>query len=204
MIRALRKTSFRTSRFLVDALAWRAPDRQHAIVAWCLLAGALCLAASLSGVAEWPGLALAGLYLLAVLGAICAIDARYGIIPDSLVGALAMGGVFQIVVLGQAEVSLRSLEAILTFAAACLFRAGYRWFRGHEGLGFGDVKFTTAAMFWVGTEGLPVMLLMSVLSALASLLILRADGFDLHGKQAISFGPHLAVGLWLTWIVGPL
>jgi leader peptidase (prepilin peptidase)/N-methyltransferase len=38
----------------------------------------------------------------------------------------------------------------------------------------------------------------------ASLVILKAEGCDLHRKQAISFGPHLAVGLWVTWIAGPL
>jgi len=26
----------------------------------------------------------------------------------------------------------------------------------------------------------------------------------LDGQQAIAFGPHLAVALWLTWAAGPL
>ena len=61
----------------------------------------------------------------------------------------------------------------------------------------------TAATLWIGIEGVPVLLLMAVLSAAISLLILRAEGHALHGQQAISFGPHLAVGLWLTWVAGP-
>ena len=85
--------------------------------------------------------------------------------------------------------------------AAVLFRAGYRWLRGHDGLGFGDVKFVAAGSLWVGAEGIPVVLLL--VSALVSLLILRAQGHELHGKQAISFGPHLAIGLWWVWVLGP-
>jgi leader peptidase (prepilin peptidase)/N-methyltransferase len=62
----------------------------------------------------------------------------------------------------------------------------------------------TAAALWIGIQRLPILLLMAVLSAVVSLLIMRAEGHDLHGQQAISFGPHLAVGLWLTWVAGPL
>jgi leader peptidase (prepilin peptidase)/N-methyltransferase len=96
------------------------------------------------------------------------------------------------------------MEAMLFLIAAGLFRAVYRWVRGHDGLGFGDVKFATAGVIWIGIEGVPGLLLVAVLSALASLVILKAEGLALNGKQAISFGPHLAIGLWLTWIAGPL
>jgi leader peptidase (prepilin peptidase)/N-methyltransferase len=204
MIRVLRKTGSRTGRFLYDALAWRPPERQHALVAWCLVAGAALLIASLAGDPVWPARLLAGFYLLMVLAAVCAIDARYGIIPDSLVLALAVGGLLQTFLPDQSEVLQRGIEAALFLAAACLFRVIYRWVRGHEGLGFGDVKFATAGVLWIGIEGVPALLLVAVLSALASLVILKVEGYDLDGKQAISFGPHLAVGLWLTWIVGPL
>jgi len=202
MIRALRRTGGRTALFL--ATAWRAPDRQHALVVWCLIAGAVWLMASLAGDPVWPGLTVAGLYLLAVLAAVCAIDARYGIIPNSLVAGLAIGGLLQAFLPGQGEFLQRGFEAVMFFAAASLFRAAYRWLRGHDGLGFGDVKFATAGVLWIGIEGVPELLLVAVFSALASLVILRAEGCELKGNQAISFGPHLAIGLWLTWIFGPL
>ncbi|SIO46077.1 leader peptidase (prepilin peptidase) / N-methyltransferase [Bradyrhizobium erythrophlei] len=204
MMLALRKTSGRTGRFLGRALAWRAPDRQHFAVAWGLVAGAVWLSTGLPEDPVWPEAAIAGLYLVTVLAAICAIDARYGIIPDSLVAALAAGGLLQTYLGRQGELLERALEAIAVLAAAALFRASYRWMRGFDGLGFGDVKFVTAAALWIGIQGLPMLLLTAVLSAVVSLLILRAEGHDLHGQQAISFGPHLAVGLWLTWVAGPL
>lgn len=204
MIMALRKTSDRTGRFLGRALAWRAPDRAHAVVAWGLVAGAVWLAFGLPADPIWPEAALAGLYLVAVLAAVCAIDARYGIIPDSLVAALAAGGLFQSYFGGQAGLLERGFEAVAVLATAVLLRASYRWIRGFDGLGFGDVKFVTAAALWIGIQGVPILLLMAVLSAVVSLLIMCAEGHDLHGQKAVSFGPHLAVGLWLTWVAGPL
>jgi leader peptidase (prepilin peptidase)/N-methyltransferase len=204
MILVLRKTTGRTGRFLRRALAWRAPDRAHAVVAWGLVAGAVWFAVGLPGDPGWPEAALAGLYLVIVLAAICAIDARYGIIPDSLTAALAAGGLLQTYLAGQTGLLERGFEAITVLAAAALFRASYRWIRGFDGLGFGDVKFAAAAALWIGIPSVPAMLLVAVLSAAISLLIMRAEGHDLHGQQAVSFGPHLAVGLWLTWVAGPL
>jgi leader peptidase (prepilin peptidase) / N-methyltransferase len=202
MISVLRKTTGRTGRFLGQALVCRGDDRQHAQVAWGLVAGVVWLATDLPGNPAWPVIVPAGLYLLLILAAVCAIDARYGIIPDSLVTALFLGGVFQDSLDGLQGLLERGLEAVVVLAGAALFRASYRWIRGFDGLGFGDVKFLAAAALWVGISGIPGLLLVAVLSAVVSLLILRVEGHDLHGKQAISFGPHLAVGLWLIWVVG--
>jgi leader peptidase (prepilin peptidase) / N-methyltransferase len=204
MIRVLRKTAGRTRRFLVDALTWRPPERQHAIVAWCLIAGATLLVASLACDPDWPARIVAGIYLMTVLAAVCAIDARFGIIPDSLVLALAAGGLLQSFLADQGEILWRIMEAAVFLAAGCLLRLVYRMVRGHDGLGLGDIKFATAGVLWIGIEGVPELLLVAVLSAIVSLVILKAEGHDLDGKQAIPFGPHLAVGLWLTWNVGHL
>ncbi|MEH2614479.1 A24 family peptidase [Bradyrhizobium sp. AZCC 1693] len=203
MIRSLRKTLDRTSRFFRDALAWRPPERQYLVVAWGLIAGAVWLAFSLAGDPGWAPPAIAGCYLVVLLASVCAIDGRYGIIPDSMVLALAAGGALQAYLSGPVDFWWRAFEAVLVFAAASLFRAGYRWLRGYDGLGFGDVKFVAAGTLWIGAEGIPGLLLIAVVSALVSLLILRTQGHDLHGKQAISFGPHLAIGLWWVWVLGP-
>src|ERR1700733_6410053 len=103
MIRALRKTTGRTGGFLGASLAARSSDRQYVIVAWGLVGGAIWLVGSLPGSPASGWRLVAGLYLLAVLAAICAIDARYGIIPNSLVAALAVGGLLQTFLPGQGE-----------------------------------------------------------------------------------------------------
>jgi leader peptidase (prepilin peptidase) / N-methyltransferase len=201
MMRALRKTFDRTSRFFRNALAWRPPERQYAVVGWGLIAGAVWFAIGLAGDPGWAPPAIAGCYLVVLLASVCAIDGRFGIIPDSMVLALAAGGVLQAYLSDPADFWWRGFEAVLVFAVASLFRASYRWLRGHDGLGFGDVKLLAAGTLWIGAEVVPGLLLIAVASALISLLIVRSEGHDLDGKQAISFGPHLAVGLWWIWVL---
>jgi leader peptidase (prepilin peptidase)/N-methyltransferase len=204
MIRALGKTAGRTRLFLGGALGWRAPQQQYAPIAWCLVAGWIWLLAGLRGNAAWPEILPAALYLSGILAAVCAIDARYGIIPNSLVIALAIGGLIEIVVSGPPDRLQQVIEAGLFFIAAWLFRTGYHRLRGYHGLGFGDVKFASAGVLWIGIAAAPRLLIVAVLSALISLLILRTDGHRLDRTQAISFGPHLAIGLWLSWILDVL
>jgi leader peptidase (prepilin peptidase) / N-methyltransferase len=200
MIRVLGKTAGRTRLFLGGALAWRAAQRPYAPLAWCLIAGWVWLMAGLRGDPAWTEITLAALYLCGVLAAVCAIDARHGIIPNSLVAALAAGGLIEIALIGPPDRLRRVFEAGAFFLAAWLFRAAYHRIRGFHGLGFGDVKFATAGVLWIGIAATPLLLIMAVISALASLMILRADGHSLDRQQAIPFGPHLAIGLWLSWI----
>jgi leader peptidase (prepilin peptidase) / N-methyltransferase len=203
MIRAFRKTCDRSSRFLGDALVWRPPEREYTHLAWVLLAGLIWLAVGWVHSGGWQDVATS-LYLFSILLAICAIDARYGIIPDSLSLALAAGGVMEGFRSGGLDMLWHHAgEAVLVSLAAVLLRAGYRQLRGYDGLGLGDVKFLAAAVLWIGLESVSVLLIVAVLSALISLMILRLEGEKLHGGLAISFGPHLAIGLWLAWIVGP-
>ncbi|MBR0697769.1 A24 family peptidase [Bradyrhizobium lablabi] len=184
----------------------RATGREYALVGWGLVAGAVWIAVSLSMDDRWATTtAAASLYLVGLLAAICAIDARYGIIPDSMVLALAAGGVIQLALIEPIEAFWqRAAEASFVLVVVYLLRSGYRWLRGHDGLGLGDVKFLGASVFWIGIAGVPGLLLVAVLSAFASLLILRLQGHQLHGRQAISFGPHLAIGLWWMWTIGVL
>ena len=152
-------------------------------MAWGLVAGVVWLAAGLPGNPAWREIVLAGLYLLAVLSAVCAIDARYGIVPDSPAATLALGGVCQGLLDGLQGLLKRELEAV--DGRATLFRASYRWIRGFDGLGFGDVKFLAAAARWAGISGMAGLSLGAVLSAMVSLLIMRAEGHVLDGQQAI-------------------
>jgi leader peptidase (prepilin peptidase)/N-methyltransferase len=66
----------------------------------------------------------------------------------------------------------------------------------------GDVKFVGAAALWVGLPMLPLMLIVAVFSAFGTILLLRRQGGELEGGDAIPFGPHLALGLWLTFLLG--
>lgn len=196
----LRKTIARSVQFMISALFWRKPERHHAPIAWSLLAGWIWLLTTLQPNPTSLETGLAGIFLSGVLVAVCAIDSRFGIIPDSLVAMLACGAVVHLTSMSGIDGLRRLPEAGLLFAGAYSFRAIYRRIRGYHGLGLGDVKFATAGVLWTDITTLPYLLGIAVLSALVSLLILKADGNVLHRQQAISFGPHLAIGIWLSWI----
>jgi leader peptidase (prepilin peptidase)/N-methyltransferase len=196
------KTVGRTIRFFVEALARRRPWRQYTPIAWSLVAGLLVLLARICGLPGDPAALLSSFYLLMVLAAVCAIDARYSIIPDSIVAVLAVGGLLQHVQGGASEIWQSLVEALILFGVAWAFQAIYRAIRGFDGLGFGDVKFTTAAVLWIGIAAIPGLLLIAVVSAFISLLILKREGVALGRSKSIPFGPHLAIGLWLSWLTG--
>ncbi len=204
MISMLQKTGLRTGRFLIDALTWRGAGRQNSLVAWSLIGGLLWFAANAPADPAWPQTLCMGLYLALVLAAICAIDARFGIIPDSLNLALAAGGVVEYALGHGFDQFGGGLEAVAVLLGGVAFRAGYRSLRGYDGLGLGDVKFLAASSLWIGLAELPGAVLIAVASALAALFVLNVERNEISGRQAIPFGPHLAAGVWLMWTIGAL
>src|SRR5215207_8089526 len=143
-LHSLMKTADRTRDFVGRALLWRDPYREYAVVGWVFVAGAMWLALGVSTTLEPPASAVWGCYLLVVLVAICAIDARFGIIPDALVIGLAAGGLLQLMGQDWDTVLQRLAAGALVFLGGCLLRMVYGALRGRDGLGFGDVKFLLA------------------------------------------------------------
>ena len=84
MIGSLRKTATRTGRYLARALVWRDPYQDQVGVAWLLVVGLLWILLGASAAQNWIVHLAMSVVLVSVLTAICAIDARFGIIPDSL------------------------------------------------------------------------------------------------------------------------
>ena len=204
LVHALTKTMSRSHSFVVNALVWRAPYAEFAVVGWLMIGGALWLGQDVIAGAGGAATALFGCWLLALLVGISAIDARFGIIPDSMTLWLALGGLLQLVLLDWQSAAMRIAGSAFVFTLAVGVRAAYRAVRGYEGLGFGDVKFVTVGVIWIGLEGVPVLMLTAVASALVSLVIVRARGETISAVHPIAFGPHLALGLWLAWVIGPI
>jgi leader peptidase (prepilin peptidase)/N-methyltransferase len=86
-------------------------------------------------------------------------------------------------------------EGLAIGAIFWLMRRLYFAFRKIQGLGLGDVKFLAAAGIWVGIAGLPLLLLVAALTALACAGVMQLAGRQLNGQTSISFGPFLAIGL---------
>lgn len=220
----MKRTSFKTfdraRSFVVDGLNWRGAARPYALVVWGLLAGLVWIGLDLALAGRVTGsLLLLKLVLLALLTAIAAIDARFGVIPDSLSGMLLFTGVLNVLVESSHAagtspsteltalmpavdaIGWRFADALIAFLAAIGLRACYRLVRSRDGFGLGDVKFVGAAALWVGLPMLPMMLIVAVLSAFATILLLRKQDGKLGGGDAIPFGPHLALGLWLAFLL---
>jgi leader peptidase (prepilin peptidase)/N-methyltransferase len=138
--------------------------------------------------------------LLCLLGIVLAwIDIRHGIIPDWLNLAIAGLGLSKLLIV---DGPLPGLEAACEGAAIgatfWLLRRLYFAFRKIQGLGLGDVKFLAAAGIWIGVAGLPMLLLVAALTALACAGVMQLAGRQLTGQTAMSFGPFLALGLLFT------
>jgi leader peptidase (prepilin peptidase)/N-methyltransferase len=107
--------------------------------------------------------------LLCLLSTVLAwIDIRRGIIPDWLNLTIAGVGLSKAVFVGGPLAGLEvACEGAAIGAIFWLLRRLYFAFREVQGLGLGDVKFLAAAGIWVGIAGLPMLLLVAALTALA-------------------------------------
>lgn len=78
-----------------------------------------------------------------------------------------------------------------------LLALGVRWLvgrrLGREALGLGDVKLMAAAGLWLGPFGLPPFLVMSGLTGIVQVLLLRARRRDIG--DGVPFGPALCLSL---------
>lgn len=157
--------------------------------------------------AELGELRLFVLPSLALFTALCLVslfDARYFVIPDGPVVFLALTGAATILASAPEEAANRLAAAAAGFAALRLFGRGYEALRGTPGVGEGDAKLFGAAGLWLGFAGLPSCLIYGALSALIAAALAAWRGLLRNPREPIAFGPHLALGLWLAWAVGPL
>jgi leader peptidase (prepilin peptidase)/N-methyltransferase len=187
--------------FAGGMLAARGEGRALAHVAWLALAG---LAFLVSQVADLGWFILPTLALFAALCVIAVFDARYFLIPDGLVIFLFLAGLLTLLPNDKDEIPFRLAAAVCAYGALRLIDALYERWRGEAGLGHGDAKLFAVAGLWLGFRGLPSCLLAAVLSALVAAILSYRAGALTHSRQPIPFGPHLALGLWLVWAIGPL
>ena len=140
------------------------------------------------------------LYFTFALVATVFIDLEFRIIPDRFsLGncsiALAASALW-----GAPQFMLALLGGLVGSGMFFLMAYGYEKLKGVEGLGFGDVKMMGWLGTWLGLAGVPLTILIASVSGLAvGLIAMRKsrDGF----QTAIPFGPFLALGAYLTWIL---
>nr|WP_244115028.1 A24 family peptidase [Burkholderia cepacia] len=164
------------------------------------LACALLAAASLAAFGSTIA-ALAAFGLCAALLAMSVIDIQTGYLPDSITLPLLWAGL--VLNLASTFTSLRA-AVIGTMAGYLLLWSIYwlfRWLRGIEGIGFGDLKLLATLGAWMGWAALPqVVLFAAVASAIVGLVATRRG--RMRFEEPISFGPFLATGGGVTLFFG--
>jgi leader peptidase (prepilin peptidase) / N-methyltransferase len=139
--------------------------------------------------------------LFLLCGALALIDVRRGIIPDGMNLSIAGLGLVKIVVAGGAIAGIEAGcgGAVIGLIFWLLRRLYFAW-RKIQGLGLGDVKFLAAATPWIGIGGIPTLLLVATLTALAAAGGLQLAGRGMTRQTSLPFGPFLALGLLLTFV----
>jgi leader peptidase (prepilin peptidase)/N-methyltransferase len=140
--------------------------------------------------------------LSVICGAIALIDIRRGIIPNGLNLSIAVLGLLKTMLAGGAMAAVEvGVPAAAIGAIFWLLRRLYFAVRKTQGLGLGDVKFLAAATLWIGVQGIPTLLLVATLTALAAAGSLQLAGRGMTRQTSLPFGPFLAIGLLLTVIL---
>jgi leader peptidase (prepilin peptidase) / N-methyltransferase len=133
-----------------------------------------------------------------------AFDVIAFILPDPITLSLGAGGL--LLALREGLDSLQ--QSVLGFAVGglslTLVSFLYRYLRGREGLGFGDVKLFAAAGAWVRLDGLPSVLFIGSLLGLVCAALTRRHASADGARQLVPLGAGLCAGVWLTWIYGPV
>lgn len=163
-----------------------------AIGVWAGLSGASWLMAGATAVLGWQ------LLLIAI------IDGENFWLPDILTWPLVATGLTVAAMTGWDLALSHMIGAVVGFGGLWLVGWLYKVIRKRAGLGGGDPFLFAGAGAWVGWIGLPSVLLWACavgLSLVFGMLVVRRT---VSGSEKLPFGVFLAVGIWLTWLYGPL
>ena len=201
MSRRLRRRGRALLHLARDCLLLRGAGAPYAPVAFASLAA---LAFLLTDARELGWRLAPALALFVAAALIGLFDARYFLIPDGPLVWLIGAGVADIVFFDPAAAMERLLAAGVAYGFFFVVARAYQALRGAAGLGQGDFALFAAAGLWLGPRGLPSALFVAAVSALLSALIAFRGAAGAKAREPIPFGPHLMLGLWLVFAIGPL
>ena len=170
----------------------------------------LAVALAIEGIVLWAVLATDGwlawttsLYGLMLL-ALAVIDLDRFRLPDALTYPLLAAGLGTAYLIHPDNLADHLIGAAAGFLSFAAVREIYFRLRGREGLGLGDAKLMAAVGAWLSWPGLPSVVLIGAVAALAMSLIQRSTGMRVGWDHRIPFGAYLSVGAWLVWLYGPI
>lgn len=167
------------------------------------LAGAaigLCAALTQPSIGAALLTALLGWQLLLI----AVVDGEHFWLPDQLTFPLLGTGLLAAAALDRLSVVGSMTGAAVGIGGLWLVGRAYRHLRGRDGLGGGDPFLLAAGGAWTGWIGLPSILLWAVVAGLSVVAARLLTGSRVSGADRLPFGVFLALGVWLTWLLGPL
>lgn len=162
------------------------------IGAWAALSQPTPVSAALTALLGWQ------LLLIAI------IDGEHFWLPDRLTLPLLATGLTAAALLDVPTLRDSLIGAAVGFAALWSLARAYRRLRGREGLGGGDPVLFAAIGAWTGWLGLPTVLIWASAAGLSLVAAQRLSGRGVSGGDRLPFGVFLAIGAWMTWLLGPL
>ncbi len=130
-------------------------------------------------------------YALAVL---FLIDLEYQLLPNLITLPLIMVGLWFNYQDGFVPLQDALIGTVAGYLVLWSVFWGYKYFKGIEGMGYGDFKLTAALGAWFGWQSLPILLLISSILGIVYFVVFIKDR-----NQAFAFGPFLSLAgiVWL-------
>jgi leader peptidase (prepilin peptidase)/N-methyltransferase len=98
-----------------------------------------------------------------------------------------------------------AFRAIAVAVPLLALMAGYRRWRGRDGLGLGDIKLAGVAGAWLGFVTIFAVIELAALSALGAYVV---NGYlrrrPLKATAFLPFGAFLAPAIWIGWLAEAL
>lgn len=135
---------------------------------------------------------------------IAVVDGEHFWLPDQLTVPLLGTGLIAAAALDRLSLVDSATGAAVGFGGLWLVGRAYRHLRGRDGLGGGDPFLLAAGGAWTGWIGLPSVLLWAAAAGLSVVAARLLTGNRVSGADRLPFGVFLALGVWLTWLLGPL
>ena len=149
-----------------------------------------------------------GVVLISLLMPLVLIDIDHLWLPEPICRAGVIAGLVAtalVTTLGEAQNTALLFNHLLASAGGLLaleaLSALAERLVGQPALGLGDAKLAAMAGAWLGIAGLGVAIGIAVFSGALFGVIARISG-HLKPREPFPFGPFIALGIWLVWLMG--
>lgn len=144
-----------------------------------------------------PGELVLGLFFVSTLVAVTVTDLERRIIPNTILAVAAAAAIAIAAVVDPGSIPERLGAA--AGAGGLLLAAALAYPRG---MGMGDVKLAAVMGLYLGVSVAPALLIALAAGSVSGLVIMARGGLEAR-KQAIPFGPFLALGGVVALLAGP-